>query len=92
MKKVTKLEMVEVIVKMMGCNCGWSCTCERNATARPTIIRYAEEVADLREYQQRLWQAIGNDKSDKHLVGLYKMIAESKRVIKSLEDELEELL
>lgn len=73
----------------MGCNCEWSCTCERDAEARPTIIQYAEEVADLREYQQRLWQAIGNGKSDKHLVGLYKMIAESKRMIKSLEDELE---
>lgn len=73
----------------MGCNCEWSCTCERDAEVRPTIIQYAEEVADLREYQQRLWQAIGNGKTNKHLVSLYKMIAESKRVIKSLEEELE---
>lgn len=77
---------------MMGCNCEWSCTCERDSEARQLIKQLTEERKELADSWNELEKAFENHASDKTIVNWYRIIKESKEAIKSFEDELEELL
>lgn len=76
----------------MGCNCEWSCTCERDARARQVIESLMRERSELADSYRCLEEAIENEDSNSSIVRLYRYIRDSKDTIKSYENELEELL